>query len=207
MGMRCDGKTQAEKRMFPVAQKNLSVYLSFLLRHKPQEIGLDMDQHGWVAVEELIAGVNRSGKYELDETLLAQIVAQDSKGRYRFSEDRTRIKACQGHSLDWVEPELEYLTPPAFLYHGTTTVALEKIMQSGGIRKMSRHAVHMQAEAAKAWQSATRWHLTPVVLKIAAGDMSRAGFAFGKTENSVWCTDHVPVGYIVEQLLEPGQEE
>lgn len=114
-----------------------------------------------VSVEDLIQGVNEAGKYQLDLEKLEDIVAQDSKGRYRFNGDHSKIKACQGHSIPWVEPELEYLTPPEFLYHGTTTAAVEKIRKSGAISKMSRHAVHLQADPEKAWQSAVRWHQTP----------------------------------------------
>lgn len=183
--------------------KNVSVYISFLLRHKPESINLEMDNHGWVSVDALINGINADGKYELDLPKLEEIVRQDSKGRYRFNADHSRIKACQGHSLPWVEPEMERLIPPAFLYHGTTTVAVEKIMKSGAISKMSRHAVHMQEDAEKAWQSAIRWHLTPVVLKIDAQKMSSAGFVFGKTENDVWCIESVPIEYIIEQITSP----
>lgn len=93
-------------------------------------------------------------------------IAEDNKGRYRFDEKHEKIKCCQGHSVPWVEPELEYCEPPEFLYHGTTTKALEAIEESGAIKKMKRHAVHMQADISKAWQSAERWHKTPVVLKI-----------------------------------------
>lgn len=185
-----------------MARNNLSVYISYLLRHKPQDIGLAMDRHGWVSVEELIGGVNRTGKYELDRTRLEEIVRQDSKGRYRLSEDGERIKACQGHSIDWVEPEVELLPPPRYLYHGTTAAAAEQILESGAIRRMSRHAVHMQADPEKAWQSAKRWRKTPVVLKIDAQAMHSAGYSFGKTENGVWCTELVPVAFIAEQLKE-----
>ena len=156
-----------------MAKKGISIYLSFLLRHRPEEIGLEMDKNGWVSVEALIAGVNEGGKYRLDLPMLEEIVQTDSKGRYRFSEDRSKIKACQGHSIPWGVPELEYLAPPKFLYHGTTTVAYDKIMKSGAISRMSRHAVHMQEDPDKAWQSATRWHLTPVVLKIDAEKIPR----------------------------------
>jgi putative RNA 2'-phosphotransferase len=183
-------------------QKNISVYLSFLLRHKPEEIHLHMDHHGWVSVDELITGINKRGKYTLDLPQLEEIVRQDSKGRYRFNADHSRIKACQGHSIPWVQPEMEQMTPPRFLYHGTTMTATEQIMQSGAIRKMNRHAVHMQADPEKAWQSAVRWHLEPVVLKIDAARMSEDGFVFGKTENDVWCTDSVPVAYITELLTD-----
>ena len=194
------GYNQGKRAVIFMAKKNISVYLSFLLRHRPETIHLSMDKHGWVLVEDLIEGVNKGGRYQLDLGKLEAIVAQDSKGRYRFNADHSKIKACQGHSIPWVEPELEYLTPPDFLYHGTTTAAVEKIRKSGAISKMSRHAVHLQADPEKAWQSAVRWHLTPVVLKIDAQKMGDAGFVFGKAENDVWCTESVPVEYIVEVL-------
>lgn len=178
----------------------VSIYISYLLRHHPEDISLDMDKNGWVSVEQLIRGINDSGKHKITLEQLEQIVATDNKGRYRFDSEHKRIKACQGHSISWVEPELEYMNPPEYLYHGTTTIALGKIMESGAISKMSRHAVHMQAEEKKAWQSAKRWHLVPVVLKIDAKRMSEAGIVFGKTENEVWCTEQVPINYIAEVI-------
>ena len=186
-----------------MARNNLSVYISYLLRHKPQDIGLAMDRQGWVSVNGLIEGINREGTYTLDRAKLEQIVAEDSKDRYRFSEDGTRIKACQGHSIDGVEPELEYLAPPPYLYHGTTEAAAEKIRSSGAVSKMGRHAVHMQEEPAKAWLSATRWRQPPVLLKINAAAMHEAGFRFGRTENGGWCTESVPIAYVAAWLKEP----
>lgn len=183
-------------------QRNISIYLSFLLRHKPESLGLEMDKHGWVCVKELINKMNQSGKYHIDMEKLEEIVKNDEKGRYRFNQEHSQIKACQGHSIPWVEPELEYLEPPVYLYHGTTTTALEKIMKSGAVCKMSRHAVHLQVDEKKALQSAKRWHLKPVVLKIAARKMYKDGMIFGKTENNVWCTESVPIQYIVEELYE-----
>lgn len=180
--------------------KELSKYLCLLLRHEPEKAGLDMDSHGWVSVGQLISGVNSSGKFRLDRELLERIVEEDNKGRYRFDEKHDRIKCCQGHSVPWVEPELTYCEPPEFLYHGTNTKALQLIEASGAIKKMKRHAVHTQAVPEKAWQSAERWHMKPVVLKIAASDMYRDGYRFGVTENEVWCTEEVPVKYICDRL-------
>ena len=176
--------------------KNISVYISFLLRHHPEVVGLEMDRHGWVDMEQLINGINGSGIYTITRKQLTEIVAHDRKGRYRFSDDGKRIKACQGHSIAWVEPELTFLEPPEYLYHGTTLEAWEKILSTGEIKKMERHAVHMRAEEEMAWQSAKRWHKTPVVLKIWALHMHQDGFVFGKSDNDVWCIDHVPVKYI-----------
>ena len=183
-------------------QPDLSKYISYLLRHKPEDIHLDMDKNGWVSAEALIDGINDAGKYQLDFEKLREIVNTDDKGRYRFSEDGTKIKACQGHSIPWIEPELEYSEPPLYLYHGTTTAALEKILKSGAITKQKRHAVHMQADPVKAWQSGVRWHLTPVLLKINAKEMHDRGFVFGKTENDVWCTEIVPTEFISEKIYQ-----
>ena len=182
-----------------------SIYLSFLLRHHPDEAGLDMDTQGWVSVDQLITNIHAKGRYQIDLPTLQQIVATDRKGRYRFSEDGTQIKACQGHSIPWVTPTLTYTQPPQYLYHGTTTTALEKIQASGAISKMNRHAVHMQAVPKKAWQSATRWKLRPVILKIDAAAMAADGHVFGVTENEVWCTEVVPVEYIAEVLYQLPQ--
>lgn len=182
-----------------MSKEKTSIHLSYLLRHAPEAAELDMDRHGWVSVSQLIANVNASGKANLTEELLQEIVATDNKGRYRFSPDGKRIKACQGHSIPWVEPELEVRTPPEYLFHGTTTEALRDIMKSGAILRMSRHAVHMQADINKAWQSAERRrNKTPVVLKIAAGRMNQNGFVFGISENDVWFCERVPTEYIAE---------
>ena len=155
--------------------KRLSMYLSYFLRHRPEAAGLQMDEQGWVDVEELINGVNKKGGFTLDRMKLDEIVKGDSKGRYRYSEDGSRIKACQGHSIPWVKPELQFMNPPRYLYHGTTTDAVIQIMRSGKISKMNRHAVHMQEDQKEAWQSAVRWRKTPVVLKIDAQSMNLAG--------------------------------
>ena len=189
-----------------MSKEKTSIHLSYLLRHAPEAAELDMDRHGWVSVSQLISNVNASGKAKLTTEMLQEIVATDNKGRYRFSADGKRIKACQGHSIPWVEPELEVRTPPEYLYHGTTTEALQDIMKSGAILKMSRHAVHMQADINKAWKSAERRkNKTPVVLKIAAGRMSQNHFVFSISENGVWFCERVPTEYIEEFLYSKDQ--
>ena len=187
-----------------MSKQKISIHLSYLLRHAPEAADLDMDRHGWVSVSQLISNVNTSGKAKLTEELLQEIVATDSKGRYRFSPDGKRIKACQGHSIPWVEPELEVRTPPEYLYHGTTTEALQDIVKSGAILKMSRHAVHMQEDVNKA-SAERRKNKTPVVLKIAAEKMNQTGFVFSISENEVWFCERVPTEYIEEFLYVKDQ--
>lgn len=179
----------------------VSMFMSCLLRHKPELVNLDMDGHGWVLTEQLIKGINETGRYKIDLEVLQTIVKEDKKGRYRFNENGSKIKACQGHSIPWVTPEIEYKEPPEFLYHGTTTKALEMIYDSGAISKMQRHAVHMQADVEMAWKSALRWKTSrPAVVKIEAKKMYLEGYAIGVSDNEVWCTETVPVKYIVETL-------
>ncbi|MBR1592351.1 MAG: RNA 2'-phosphotransferase [Ruminococcus sp.] len=181
--------------------KNLSKYLCLLLRHKPEDAELDMDEHGWVSVKQLIENVNKFSKYRLSRETLERLVGEDEKGRYLFDERHKKIKCCQGHSVSWVVPELEYREPPDYLYHGTNTTAMRKIDESGEINRMKRHAVHLQADKSKAWQSAERWkNQTPVILKVDAAAMCDDGFSFGVSENDVWCTESVPVKYIIERI-------
>ena len=180
--------------------KNVSIFISLLLRHKPEEVGLNMDKHGWVNVNDLIRGINNTGKYHIDMNELEEIVATDNKGRYVFNENKTKIKACQGHSIPWIEVELAYGEPPEFLYHGTTTKALSQIEHSGVLSKMKRHAVQLQSTMTKSWQSAERWGLTPVIVEINAKKMFEDGYKFGRSENDVWCVDEVPTKYFTRRI-------
>lgn len=187
-----------------MSKNSVSIYLSYVLRHNPGDLSLEMDRHGWVSVDMLIQGVNSKGRYHLTRDILFEIVRTDDKGRYRFNEDQSKIKACQGHSIAWVEPDLEYKAPPSILYHGTTWDAYKQIKQSGAISKMGRHAVHLTAVEARAWQSAKRRKVTAVVLQIDAAAMHRQGYAFGVSENEVWCAQTVPLKFITGVLVEDG---
>lgn len=176
----------------------LSVYLCYLLRHHPEEAHVELDVHGWTDIHDLIKKVNKYSTYKLNDKILQEIVDSDYKGRYKIVDGR--IKCCQGHSIDWIVPELEYKQPPDVLYHGTTVEALKKIKKSGFISKMSRHAVHTHADIKMAWKSAKRWKLTPVVLKIDSNRMYKDGHKFGVSENQVRCVDSIPIEYILEEI-------
>jgi putative RNA 2'-phosphotransferase len=182
--------------------KRLSIYLSYLLRHHPEDIHLDMDVHGYVSVKQLIDHINQYSQYQIDKDILDNIVANDDKKRYKYSNNQLYIKACQGHSIEWVIPELTYKNPPDKLYHGTTLSSYHKILESGYISKMKRHAVHTQADIHKAFQSAKRWHSIPVVLEIDAKKMNDEGYEFGVSDNNVWCVEKVPVKYILNVIEE-----
>ena len=94
----------------------ISKYISLILRHKPEVIGIQLDAHGWADVNALLAGISR--KYPINRDILEEIVRSDEKQRYSFSEEGTKIRANQGHSIQ-VDVELPVTEPPETLYHGT----------------------------------------------------------------------------------------
>ena len=169
-----------------------SKFLSLILRHEPERVGLKLGDAGWVGVDELLQAVNSHGvSLTLDE--LKHIVATSDKKRFAFSGNGRRIRASQGHS---VEVDLQYppQTPPELLYHGTATRFLDAIRQHG-LQKMQRHDVHLSPETRVTLQVGGR-HGKPMLLTIRAGDMHRAGFVFRCSANRVWLVDHVPPQFI-----------
>ncbi len=169
-----------------------SKFLSLVLRHEPERIGLKLDAAGWTDVSELLAALNRH-RQALTLEQLQHIVATSDKKRFAFSEDGQRIRANQGHS---VEVELQYppQVPPERLYHGTATRFLEGI-RLDGLQRMERHDVHLSAETKVTLQVGSR-HGKPVLLIIRAGDMHRAGHIFRCSTNGVWLTEQVPPHFI-----------
>ena len=175
----------------------LSKYISRVLRHRPEDAGIGLDEHGWADVEALIAGVNAAGK-RIDRKILEEIVRTDKKQRYSFNENGTLIRANQGHSIP-VDVELAKLEPPEYLYHGTAYRFLESIRQQG-LLPMSRLYVHLSGDVETARVVGKRYG-RPVVLKIHSGDMHRDGFPFYRSQNGVWLAKKVDAKYF-EQLEE-----
>lgn len=168
-----------------------SRFISLILRHKPQTIGITLDEHGWANVDELIAGVNT--RYPLDITTLEQIVRTDDKQRYSFNEDKTLIRANQGHSIP-VDVELEEIAPPQILWHGTGEKYTQSIDVQGLIPK-SRLYVHLSGDQATARKVGAR-HGKPVIYSVLSGAMYRDGFKFYRSVNGVWLTKAVPERYL-----------
>lgn len=171
--------------------KDLSKYLSLILRHKPEVIGITLDEHGWANVEELINGISKTNTFNMQ--MLEEIVSTDEKQRYSFNEDKTLIRANQGHSVQ-VDVELEKVTPPRYLWHGTAEKYVESIDKNGLIPK-SRLYVHLSADKEIAIKVGSR-HGNPVIYRVRSADMSIDGFEFYLSKNGVWLTKTVPVKFL-----------
>ncbi len=168
-----------------------SRFMSMILRHKPDAIGISLDEHGWADVEELIKGVSK--KYPFDRNILEEIVRTDDKQRYSFNEDKTLIRANQGHSIP-VDVELEIVDPPEFLWHGTGEKYTESIERIGLVPK-SRLYVHLSVDAETAINVGKR-HGKPVVYRVRSGEMSEQGYVFYRSKNGIWLTKAVPIEFL-----------
>jgi putative RNA 2'-phosphotransferase len=172
--------------------KTISKLLSFVLRHHPELIGLKLDEKGWANVDLLLLQLNAHDK-PIDRKLLEYVVETNNKKRFAFNEDKTLIRASQGHSIA-IELGLTAQTPPDILFHGTAEKFVASILDTG-LEKRGRQHVHLSQDLQTAIQVGGR-HGKPVIFKVFAAEMKSAGYLFYLSENQVWLTDHVPVRFI-----------
>ena len=168
-----------------------SRFISMILRHKPEVIGITLDEHGWADVSKLIEGVNKV--HPLDMETLEEIVRTNEKQRFSFNEDKTKIRANQGHTIP-VDVELEEKVPPEFLYHGTGDKYVESIDYTG-LEPRQRLYVHLSTDKEMAAKVGQR-HGKPVVYCVNSGQMAKDGYVFYLSVNGVWLTKAVPVKYL-----------
>lgn len=180
--------------------KDVSRLLSAALRHKPNILGLELDKNGWVTIGRLLDQLEVYG-HECDYEELLKIVETNGKKRFEIKKTDGNngyddlIRACQGHSVK-VDLQLKREKPPSFLYHGSVRDSIDKIMVTG-MKKMSRHAIHLSVDTETAIQVGSR-RGKPILLKISAGVMHMDGFKFYQSTNGVWLTEDVPAKYIKE---------
>lgn len=171
---------------------NISKFLSLVLRHQPETIGIHLDHNGWTDVDELIEKSNIYG-VKFDRETLNHIVETNPKKRFAFNDTFDKIRASQGHSI---EIELGYTNqkPPEILYHGTGEKSVQSIIDTG-LEKRSRQHVHLSSDIETAIKVGQR-HGKPYVFKVLAGQMYNNNFQFFISDNGVWLTDNVPTKYL-----------
>jgi len=172
-----------------------SKFLSLVLRHQPELIGIELDPQGWTSVETLLVRASAFGA-PMTRAELEAIVAESDKKRFTLSEDGSRIRAAQGHSVP-VDLGVAPMEPPEVLYHGTATRFLAAI-RAEGLIPGRRQQVHLSPDIETAIKVGQR-HGKAQVLLVAAGRMFADGFAFTRADNGVWLTDHVPPSYLAEK--------
>lgn len=174
----------------------LSKFLSLVLRHRPEAIGLCLDKAGWINISELVKKACKAGRH-LTTHLVIEIVAESDKQRFQISPDGLRIRACQGHSIP-VELGIPEVEPPNIFYHGTARRNFATIRREG-IRRGKRNYVHLSTDESGALEVGRR-HGQPVVIMVQAAKMYQNGIKFFQAENGVWLTEYVAPEYL---LLDP----
>ncbi len=169
-----------------------SKFLSYVLRHRPESIGLELDAAGWVRVDELLAACRRHNR-SISRAELEEVVRTNDKRRFSFSPDGLDIRANQGHSVS-IDLGLDPVAPPELLYHGTVARFLDSIRREGLVRG-KRHHVHLSADEPTARRVGRR-RGEPVVLVVESGRMHADGHVFHRAANGVWLTESVPPPYL-----------
>lgn len=171
-----------------------SKFLSYILRHQPEAIGITLDSNGWIDINTLITQAGQNGE-SLTKELIKEVVESSDKKRFTISEDGTKIRAAQGHSIQQVKINHTEVTPPEFLYHGTATCFIDSIKEQGIVSGL-RHHVHLSADKQAAIEIGKR-HGKPFVIKINALLMHQQGFIFYLADNGVWLTPKVPTQFLI----------
>lgn len=170
-------------------KKRISKFLSLVLRHVPEKIGLNIDEYGWASIKELM--LKSKLNFSLED--LEEVVETNDKKRFTFNDDLTKIRASQGHSIK-VDLELKEIKPPEFLYHGTVSKFMVLIKEQG-LKKMSRNHVHLSENRETAMKVGSR-RGQAIILSVRSGEMYRKGVKFYQSKNEVWLTNEVPNEFI-----------
>lgn len=174
--------------------KKISKFLSLILRHSPEEIGLELDANGWAEISDIIEKSAQTIK--LNGVAIKEVIASSDKQRFKISNDGLRVRANQGHSIK-IDLELQPVSPPKSLYHGTAYQFVDSISRDGLLRG-ARQYVHLSSNVEVARFVGQR-HGKPIVLQVDSGSMSKQGFSFLLSDNNVWLTEHVPSEFLIRQ--------
>lgn len=172
--------------------KELSKFMSLVLRHEPGRIGIDLDPAGWTPLDVFVTKLRKAG-HKVERVDVERVVAENDKKRFTISEDGRRIRAAQGHSVE-VDLGLEPKTPPDVLFHGTASASLDSIFATG-LHPARRRQVHLSSDEATALKVGGR-HGKAVILKVDCAGMATDGYVFYQADNGVWLTDEVPSRFL-----------
>jgi putative RNA 2'-phosphotransferase len=173
--------------------KKLSQYLCMVLRHKPEELSLDIDSGGWVSVDKLLSALSSIPKLSITRDELHYLVDNDDKYRYSFKGHDKYIRCNQGHSIKNVNIVFKKYTPDTDLYHGTKYENIDSILKKGLIPN-KRLYVHISKNRDTARKVGKRYSKKsePAILVISKD----APLDFFISDNDVVLCKHVPPEYI-----------
>ncbi|HEY6793903.1 MAG TPA: RNA 2'-phosphotransferase [Kineosporiaceae bacterium] len=177
-----------------LTHERLSKVVAHALRHEPWLYELELDDEGWVPVDELLEALAAKGSdwAGLGASDIEAMLASSSKQRYELAAGR--IRALYGHSVPGRLAK-QKAVPPEILYHGTSPPAWVTI-RSAGLAPMGRQYVHLSVDEVMAGQVGRRKAARAVVVRVRAGEAARNGVPFYRGNEHVWLADGVPARYL-----------
>lgn len=180
-------------------RRKLSKTLAVVLRHRPDEFGVVLDDEGWADIDAVVAALRARGGFfaRVDDAMLTEVVRRQAKPRYELDREAGRIRARYGHSVE-VTPDAPPAAPPAVLWHGTHARVLDTIL-ADGLRPMGRRAVHLSGTrdmAVEVGRRRVRADNPLVVLRVDAARAHADGVEFRKAAAGIWLVDAVPATYL-----------
>lgn len=170
----------------------ISKFLSYILRHKPESIGLKLNSYGWLLIDDII--FNSQQELSLSKEIIEKTVSNNKKKRFTISDDGRYIRANQGHSIK-VDLQLTPKEPPSILYHGTASRFLDSILKEG-LKAGQRQYVHLSSNIETAKEVGNRYG-KPLILTIDSKRMHQDDYQFFISDNHVWLIDFVPRKYMI----------
>ena len=174
----------------PSGDERLSRFLAFVLRHHPEEIGLELDARGAADFDALLEGIRSRPGFDRVTREQVEELVRSGPGAARFTIEGDRIRARYGHSL---EQSIQYepADPPAMLFHGTTPEAAEQVLAEG-LSAGQRQRVHLSVDTPAAREVGRRRCDEPVILQVDTECASKAGVRFYRGGPAVWLADDIP---------------
>ncbi|WP_059172942.1 RNA 2'-phosphotransferase [Bacillus sp. FJAT-27445] len=173
--------------------RKLSKEMSYALRHAPWEYELELDNDGWVSVEQVLNALQHNSEWvSINESDLRKMIEVSDKERHQIQNGR--IRALYGHSVPQKILKKEG-NPPPILFHGTARRIVDDIF-SNGLQPMARQYVHLSIDVETANLVGKRKDSNPVILKVNSVEALMEGIKFYQGNNDIWLADSIPPKFI-----------
>lgn len=172
--------------------RRLSKYLSYILRHDPQEADLSIDKYGFADLNRVVEALNETKHYWAGKEDIEYLIENSDKTRFEIK--GYKIRALYGHSIDVEIEEELHQPPPKKLYHGTSPDSAEAISEEG-IKSQNRQFVHLSKTKEEAYRVGKRHHLEPVIFQIDAEKAWKEGITFYE-RGDLYLVEYMPSTYL-----------
>jgi putative RNA 2'-phosphotransferase len=183
----------------------LSRYLCYVLRHNPQDLGIELDERGWTDMTVLLERLSTVKRVRVSLGELERLALGDRRRRYSIEGDR--IRANEGHTLPAVRLVNERVVePPQLLFYGLSKEALDPILKAGALEPGAGGApgsdgrILLTESASEAdRRSGCSPEEQPYIVVVEAARAAQNGIAFWRSEQGHYLCERLPMDYFLDQ--------